>query len=142
MSTLLNLNLNFELLLAAFALVILLVMVTVALAWHYVHAWRNTPLAADDVALESRIRQKQEQIADLDTAIAEREHNLRHREDAEAEVGVRRDLKAGLVHEHEQPERLQNDRLATRVRPRNDQRVGVGDVEIERHDVFVSLLQA
>lgn len=86
MPTILNLNLNFELLLVAFALLMVLVVTTVGLAWHYVHAWRNTPLAADDGALEIRIRQKQERIADLDAGIIEREKNLRQRENAEAGV--------------------------------------------------------
>jgi chromosome segregation ATPase len=86
MPTILNLNLNFELLLVAFALLMVLVVTTTGLAWHYVHAWRNTPLAADDAALETRIRQKQERLVDLDAGIVEREKNLHHRENADADV--------------------------------------------------------
>ena len=79
-------NLNFELLLVAFVLLMVLVVTTVGLAFNYVRAWRNTPLAADDADLETRLRQKREQIADLDTQIIEREKNLRERENAEADV--------------------------------------------------------
>lgn len=86
MPTILNLDLNFELLLVVFALLMVLVVTTVGLAWHYVRAWRNTPLAADDVDLETRIRQKQERIVDLDAGIIEREENLRQRENADADV--------------------------------------------------------
>ena len=86
MSTVLNLDLSFELLLTAFALAMVLVVTTVGLAWHYVHAWRNTPLAADDADLETRIRQRKERIVDLDTGLRERENNLRQREDMDADV--------------------------------------------------------
>ena len=86
MPTILDLDLNFELLLVAFALLVVLVVTTVGLAWHYVRAWRNTPLAADDVDLETRIRQKKERLVDLDAGIIEREKNLRERENADADV--------------------------------------------------------
>ncbi len=98
MPTILN---NFELLLIAFVLLMVLIVTTVGLASHYVRAWRNTPLAADDADLETRIQQKKEQVADLDSQITEREKNLRERENAEADVryleGRLDEIKAEIV---------------------------------------------
>ena len=81
-----NLGLNFELLLVAFALLVVLVVSMVGLAWYYVRAWRNLPLAADDGDLETRIRQKRERIVDLDAGIAEREKNQGERDNLGADV--------------------------------------------------------
>ncbi len=81
-----NLDINFELLLVAFGLLLAMIASTMSLAWHYVHAWRNTPLAADDMDLETRLRQKRERLVDLDAGIVERENNLRQRETADADV--------------------------------------------------------
>ncbi len=86
MPNIFNLGANFELLLVAFALLVVLIVSMMGLTWHHVRAWRNLPLAADDGDLETRIRQKQERLVDLDTGIAEREKSLDRRENMEADV--------------------------------------------------------
>lgn len=101
MPGILDLNFNFELLMVAFGLLMAMIVCTIGLAWHYVHAWRNTPLAADDVDLETRLRQKRERLVDLDAGIAERENNLRVRETADADVryleGRRDEIRAEIA---------------------------------------------
>ena len=66
-------------------------------------------------------------IADLDTAIAEREHNLRHREDAEAEV---RYLES------------RRDEVKAEIAALEDGRVQLQEYETELQDLIEQLASA
>ena len=65
-------------------------------------------------------------VADVGEDVAE------HRQ---ARAGLGRDVEAGLVHEREQAERAQGDRLAARVRPgHHERRVAIAEPDVDRHD--------